>query len=109
MAPAFPEVAYFSTHRVVEWHAWARAVKGKVVRRFAWLGESGATFWNEGKPTAAELQVGLHFPIRPGSATLPDEEQVLALAAVWSINPMTPEAYDAAPGSGWQGRLVTET
>lgn len=105
LARAFPEVMYFSTHRVVEWQAWARAVKGKVMRRFAWLGEAGATVWNEGKPTADETRLGLSFPIAGKTPILPDEDHVLALAGAWSINPMTPEQYEVGPGSGWLGKL----
>ena len=48
----FPEVQYFGTHRVVEYHGWLRATKGEIVRRYDHLGERGETLCNEGNLTA---------------------------------------------------------
>src|SRR5947209_6901242 len=32
----FGEVQYFGTHRVVDYHAWAKALDGRVIRSYAW-------------------------------------------------------------------------
>ncbi|MBO8170903.1 MAG: hypothetical protein H0Z33_03320 [Bacillaceae bacterium] len=93
----FEEVHYFSTHRVVEYHAWARVQNGEIVRAYAYLGESGETIWDKGDVTEAEKELDI-----PGD--YPDEEDVLRLAAKWSVDPAFEEAtYDS--GIGWIGEL----
>jgi hypothetical protein len=40
----FPDVQCYGTHRVVEYHGWARVISGKIVRQYAYLGERGKPF-----------------------------------------------------------------
>lgn len=55
----FDDVQLFATHRVVEYHTWARARGGKLKRVFAWLGEQGAVVANAGETTVEEMELGL--------------------------------------------------
>jgi hypothetical protein len=106
----FPEVQFFCTHRVVEYHAWAKIVAGKVIRKYAYIGEQGLTVWNDGPPTAEELSLDLNFSKSSDVANLrfPDEEAVMQLAGAWSLNPSVIESYDFAPGMGLLGSMPVE-
>lgn len=81
----FGEALYFATYRIVEYHAWARAREGRVVRAFAYLGESGEVLLNQGRPTAAEIEAGLE-PDAVDEWT-PDDDTVFAIARAWGIDP----------------------
>ena len=88
------EVQFFSVNRAVGHHAWARFEKGRVLRGYAWAGE---TLWNQGIKTWGERKLGLkcfayfegepraHFaqfePVRANA------EKVLSLASLWSVDP----------------------
>jgi len=88
------EVQFFSVNRAVGHHAWARFENGRVLRGYAWAGE---TLWNQGPKTWGERKLGLkcfdyfesdprpHFaqlePVRANS------EKVLSLASLWSVDP----------------------
>ncbi len=106
------EVQYFGTHRIVEWHAWARVLRGEVVRAYGYVGESSETLFDVGEPTREERELGFAFfderspqAQRPGyweRANLrhPDEQDVTGLAGRWSINPTT-LGERGAVGHGW--------
>ena len=96
LAKEFPDVQYFGTHRVVEYHGWARAVNGKVVRKHAFLGENGATLWDEGAPTVEEKKLALPTKIL-------QEQDVFALAGAWSIDPTTLDMIPFEKGVGFLG------
>lgn len=86
------DAQFFCTHRVVESHGWARAVNGKLLRAYLYVGESGETVVNYGEPTPDELHLGfaLFAPSADGNskaAASPAEEDVIRLAARWSVNP----------------------
>lgn len=85
LATRFPDVQYFGTHRIVEYHAWLRAIDGKIVRSFAYLGERSEVLCDEGECTAEEKALGLIYD----DSRSPDEEDVMQLAGAWSINPQT--------------------
>lgn len=102
------EVHVFKTHRVVDLHAWARAEKGVVTRDFEFVGESGEIVKNAGPVTPAEeddegaadcasLSVG-QVPFDDEGLKFPTEETVLAIAAAWSIDPMTLGGPDSRLG-----------
>jgi hypothetical protein len=80
------EVQRFATHRVAERHEWERAVDGRLVRAFAYLGESGELIRWIGDPDPAELALGL--PAEPDDV-LVGESDVMRLAAQWSVDPTT--------------------
>lgn len=50
------EVQFFSMDRVLSFHGWARLRDGRVLRGYAWAGE---TLWNEGRMTLDERLLGL--------------------------------------------------
>lgn len=88
----FEEVQAFATHRVSEYHHWILAKKGKVERCFAYSGEKGKVFHNEGELTEAEKQLP-RYKLK-GSQWYPNEEDVMTIAGKWSINPTKIEGAD---------------
>jgi len=95
------EVQYFGTHRVVDYHAWAHARDGEMVRAFAYLGERGETQCNFGAPSPVERTLGI-CGLRP---RLPDEADVMSVAAAWSMNPQVFEST-TMDGMPWVGSAV---
>jgi hypothetical protein len=105
----FVEVQYFFSYPLIDFHAWARLIDGRVVRAFA-IGDEGM-LWNTGRPTKEEKALGLRlFELRgvrgrKGDAggemiLYPTEDHVMRLAARWSIDPTTLDAAKAEPGVG---------
>ncbi len=117
MAQQFEEVQFFGTHRVVEYHAWARFVVGKEQRAYAYAGESGETLADRGEKTAGEIELGHNFfDERSPEAesdeyweredlSYPNEEDVMLVAGKWSINPQLLDQINAPEGVGWIGAL----
>lgn len=112
LSSQFNEVQFFSTHRVVEYHVWARAVEGKLNRGFGYIGESGEFFWNVGD-NGTEAKLGWQFPTQDeldsDSGELetddwdwPGEEHVMEIAAEWSVSPVELES-EKSPGVGLIG------
>lgn len=105
-------VFFFSTHRVVEYHAWARLDSGQVSRAYAYLGERGETMWNHGEQTEEERNLGLNYfedtpPEGQGDEywdredlKYPSEEDVMEIAGAWSLNPQSLNEADAPLGVG---------
>jgi hypothetical protein len=88
LSVVFEEAYYFGTHRVVEYHAWARARHGKLNRAYGYLGERGETLFNHGELTAVEAKHDLHFTEQEDDMQqLPDEEDVLLVAKEWTMDP----------------------
>lgn len=91
------EVQFFATHRVTELHRWERAVNGTTHRAFEYVGEIGkVTDW-WGEPDAHERAIGLPATQDENVDVLVSENDVMRLAAAWSINPMT---LDGRPAPG---------
>lgn len=97
LSSVFEEVQYFSTHRTVEYHAWAKVQNGETIRAYAYLGESGETIWDQGEMTEEEKELDIQ-------TDFPDEEDVLQLAAKWSVDPAF-EEQSYSPETGWIGKL----
>lgn len=103
------EVVYFTSHRVVELHGWARARPAGRDRAFLYIGERGETVVDEGPPTAEEVELGYaRFDAeRAGDEWRPpDEDVVFALAARWSVDPSSLEPRSIDVGEGWMGTLA---
>src|SRR5262249_41136620 len=120
----FEDVQFFGSYRVVDFAAWARALRGKSVRTFAYA--DGEAFANLGEQTPEEAKLrfanltGLSPPdaqdkilkmakeqraevdafvarglssseararVRQNGRAFPREQDVVELAAMWSINP----------------------
>jgi hypothetical protein len=100
-------VQFFSVHRPLNHHAWARLDGGRVVRAYAW---AGATLWNQGRPTLAEAQLGMKcfgYAAPADSAALDgpadNTARVPALAAAWSLDPMAVDERALASRLGVAG------
>ncbi|RDU37326.1 hypothetical protein DRW41_05610 [Neobacillus piezotolerans] len=104
LSEKFGEAYYFGTHRVVDYHAWAKAINGEIVRAYGYLGESGETLINQGELTAEELKN--HFvytELDHEDPIFPDEEHVLKLSKEWAIDPLM-EYKGLNPGVGLVGK-----
>lgn len=105
LAARFPEVQYFCTHRVTEYHRWARYQAGRLVRDYCWCGERGDVLRDEGAWTPQEQALGFDAFPRLGEdwaacQRLPDEEDVLSIAAAWGVD-TTFSTDDYPPSLGW--------
>lgn len=86
----FDEAQYFSSHRVVDYYAWARAENGVMTRCYAWCPDSGGAFLSFGEFTPEEEALGFdEFPQTEDEdwESSPDEESVVKLAAAWGLDP----------------------
>jgi hypothetical protein len=105
------EVQFFSVNRVVCHHAWARLEHGRIIRGYAWAGE---TLWNQGPQTWAERKLGLkcfdYCEInRPHFAELEqvraNAERIMPLAAIWSVDPTSVDDTTLRDALGIAGDL----
>ncbi|MCG7214532.1 hypothetical protein [Paenibacillus mucilaginosus] len=109
LSRTFGEAHYYATHRVVEYHAWAKAAGGELVRAYGYVGESDEVLLDVGERTPEERTLGLMFaePAEPSDrgegGGRPAEEDVLVAAGAWSVNPMLPP--DVPASMGWTGGL----
>lgn len=100
---AFPEVQFFSSHRVSDYYTWVRYVSGKKVRAYCWCGGDGEVLVNEGEPTAEEKALGF-TNFLPGTDydwdkyDTPDEETVVEIAAAWGIDTLNLDKYPVSTG-----------
>lgn len=88
----FNEFFYFGSHRIAGYYAWAKFINGELMRAYAYIGEGGELFWNEGDITIEELKLGFDkFPTSDDSLDndidYPDEDSVIDIASLWSIDP----------------------
>ena len=110
-------VQSFSTHRIVEYHAWAKAEGGELRRAYAYSGESGVTILDIGEASEQEHTLGFHvFDERSPQAekesywdndtlTYRGEEYVVQLAGRWSIDPTRLGDRTQPVVDGWLGSL----
>lgn len=130
----FDDVQFFGSHRVSDFATWARAVNGEPRRLFGWIGSNGEVFMNFGGQTPEEARLGLVdlTGLSPEDATnkifeaaeeddgkedtgeeaarraFPDEEVVVDLAALWSIDPTRLPDQDFPPSAGLAARLPND-
>ncbi|MGB0579800.1 MAG: hypothetical protein ACPGVU_08885, partial [Limisphaerales bacterium] len=100
-------VQYFSANRALGFHGWAKFYQGKVVRAYAWAGQ---TIWNQGTMSSAELKLGAicHDYLEDEHITWQEQQEISAnnieiippLSARWSIDPSAIDArkIEAFPG-----------
>jgi hypothetical protein len=91
------EVQLFATYRVAELHHWERAVDGALVRAFEYVGMSGEVTRWQGVPDETERAIGMPVEPDPDVGVLVGEEDVMRVAAAWSVNPST---LDGGPAPG---------
>jgi hypothetical protein len=107
LSSEFEEAAYFGSHRVVEYFAWALARDGELERAFAFVGESW--LWKSvGEITDAEVSLGISEVVissdgqmEGADGWMPDEETVLTVAEAWNVNPATLDKLGLPPSHGW--------
>lgn len=93
IAKKFSEVQCFVTHRVVDFHTWAKLANGELVRAYGWFGESGVVYLNKGNITPEEQALGFDKFIQSddddwNSVQFPDEVSVIKIAAAWGVDPL---------------------
>lgn len=104
LSEIYGEAYYFGTHRIVEYHAWAKASKGILTRAYCFIGESGETLINQGTLTPEEVEHELIFTdIEDDDPILPNEDHVLIMAREWTIDP-TMEQNNGELGLGYVGK-----
>lgn len=91
------EVQLFASHRVMEAHQWTRAVDGVLVREFGYLGETGEVTRWRGDPDETERAIGLPPALDGEPDILVAEDDVMRVAAAWSIDPTS---IDGRPAPG---------
>lgn len=74
----FDDAQFFGSHRVVDFVAWARALKGKPMRIFAWSGSEGAVLANAGEQTPEEAKLG--FPDLSGLSPSDAGDRIFQIA-----------------------------
>ncbi|MFO1501129.1 MAG: hypothetical protein U1G07_22525 [Verrucomicrobiota bacterium] len=104
------QVQFFYSNRALNHHAWVQADRGQIVRAYAWAGE---TLWDQGKPTQAEIDLGLKcfaygetagaIDVSAGESAVPNAERVTALAGRWSFDPTTVDERMLRTGIGVAG------
>lgn len=116
----YEHVYFFGTHRVVDFHAWARVDNGLVSRAYAYLGEQGVTIWDKGEKTKEEVALKFNFLAdeptelqrkeyrERGEHTSPKEEDVIKIAEAWTMNPLRIDEMDLPPSVGLVGRVPSE-
>lgn len=109
LSARFGEVQCFANQRVVDHYAWARFVAGEERRYFVYLGE---TLADRGVPSEEEGRLEGRSAARAGpsagsvASPPPDEDRVLALAGLWSLDPRSLEERERPAGVGRVGRLA---
>ena len=54
LSQEFGESQVYATHRVVDFHLWARAENGKLIRGMGYCPDDGGLFWDEGYDSCEE-------------------------------------------------------
>lgn len=93
------QVQLFRSHRVSEFHEWLLAENGTVIRAVRYIGEIGE-FHQLGEPTDVEHALGLD---RPDVGI--NEDDVLAVAGAWSLDPTTLYDHPSEAMAGTWGQL----
>lgn len=118
LSQQFGEAHYFGTHRVVDYHAWARYVNGAEIRAYAYLGERGQTLVDRGAKTPGEIELNYQYfderlPLAETDGywdredlTYPSESHVMEVAGKWSLNPTLLDENDSEPSTGWVGDIL---
>lgn len=109
LSSQFRDVQYFAAFPDVDFYAWARLERGRMVRAFA-IGEEGV-IWDRGRLSPQERALGLKlYEVRgirarkgdagEGIILHPTQEQVLRLARGWSLDPSVLDRIEGSAGIG---------
>jgi hypothetical protein len=99
----FGEAQFFGTQRVVEYHQWILAKEGQIQRCFGYVGDKDESICNRGPLTGAEKEFDF---AEINKSWFPDEQDVMKVAADWSLDPTQLSANSGPSGMGvlMQGR-----
>ncbi|BCY09984.1 hypothetical protein [Actinoplanes sp. L3-i22] len=98
------EVQYFGNHRVADYAEWALAVDGRLVRH-VYCSESTEEGCEEtGAPTPVEIEMG--FSATEPGGMWADQDDVMRVAAAWSIDPHALGVIESSPRPGLLGHLT---
>ena len=108
LSAQFAEAQAFSTHRVTEAHYWMLARNGGIIRAFYYVGDIGELLTDVGALTPVEEGLGINVSgladITPDSLPNdfypPTEDDVMTIAAAWSVDPIKLDTNTPAPGPG---------
>ena len=99
----YGEAHFFYTHRVTEYHIWAKSITGNLIRYYSYIGEQGENLKIAGEPTSIEKGLKLINSFSDEAKqenyyedeklTFPNESLVMDIANSWSINPSELENY----------------
>ncbi|HYZ86838.1 MAG TPA: hypothetical protein VE621_20650 [Bryobacteraceae bacterium] len=103
LSSRFGEAHGYAKHRVVEYHHWILAKQGRVVRCFAYLGETGEILCQSGSVT--EVEKSLRYASLTSDEWVPDEQDVMVVASGWSFDPTTLSAASSPAATGIIARL----
>ncbi len=126
LASHFEEVQFFGTSRVVGFDAWARARQGHVERIFSF--SDGVVLMNEGTQSPEEAQLGFldlgartpeeatafiletaasrrKGPKGSGPSPIPNEQDTVDLAGLWSLDPTQLDKLEHPVGIGFLANL----
>jgi hypothetical protein len=103
LSSMFGEAQGFASHRVIEYQHWMLAKNGRLLRCFAYIGETGESWANTGSLTDAERR--LRFFSLPQEQWQPNEQDVMAVASGWSFDPTLLTATSGSASLGVLGEL----
>ncbi len=105
------QVQFFQADTLLQHHAWVLTESGRVVRAYAW---AGATVWNQGVKTPAEIALGVKCFGYGETTTASDwtvadylvanVEKVPQLARRWSLDPSEIDRRTLARARGIAGQ-----
>ena len=105
------QVQFFQADTLLQHHAWVLTESGRVVRAYAW---AGATVWNQGVKTAAEIALGVKCFGYGENTTASDwtvadylvanVDKVPQLARRWSLDPSEIDRRTLARARGIAGQ-----
>jgi len=104
-------VQFFQADPLLQHHAWVLTESGRVVRAYAW---AGATIWNQGVKTTAEISLGVkcfgygETPVASdwtvADFLVANVEKVPLLARRWSLDPSEIDLRTLASAHGIAGQ-----
>ena len=97
LAQDFEEVQAFFSYRTSDCYSWTKYVRGELIRAYTCL--DNIVDEDFGELTPEELALGFER-FSPDGPVWPDEEDVLAIAAAWGIDPKF-EHKTYPPNTGW--------
>ncbi|BEL05425.1 hypothetical protein Q0Z83_036160 [Actinoplanes sichuanensis] len=97
------EVQYFGNHRVSDYAEWALAVDGRLVRH-VYCSETSESCEETGTPTPVEIELG--FSATEPGGQWADQDDVMRVAAAWSIDPNALSVIESSLRPGLVGHLA---